>query len=158
MEYKGKNLPFLVSHLVLLLRAYDFLLVGWSFRFSCFCWFIHEPPGTLFLFFFAVFLFYFSGCMVLFFIHFKIKFYFYMLSYLGFFFSVSDFVLFFFLAHIIMLICFLHLMGCDSQLGNTEEYIDGQFTGNLGEILIRYIEGSFWFLSSYAIEICVCWH
>ncbi|EEF44924.1 small nuclear ribonucleoprotein f, putative [Ricinus communis] len=23
------------------------------------------------------------------------------------------------------------------QLGNTEEYIDGQFTGNLGEILIR---------------------
>ncbi|GAV59577.1 LSM domain-containing protein [Cephalotus follicularis] len=25
------------------------------------------------------------------------------------------------------------------QLGNTEEYIDGQFTGNLGEILIRYL-------------------
>ncbi|CAN7119653.1 unnamed protein product [Brassica rapa subsp. narinosa] len=24
-----------------------------------------------------------------------------------------------------------------SQLGNTEEYIDGQLTGNLGEILIR---------------------
>jgi hypothetical protein len=23
------------------------------------------------------------------------------------------------------------------QLANTEEYIDGQFTGNLGEILIR---------------------
>ncbi|CAN1836979.1 Probable small nuclear ribonucleoprotein F [Linum perenne] len=23
------------------------------------------------------------------------------------------------------------------QLGNAEEYIDGQFTGNLGEILIR---------------------
>ncbi|CAI0462209.1 unnamed protein product [Linum tenue] len=25
----------------------------------------------------------------------------------------------------------------DVQLGNAEEYIDGQFTGNLGEILIR---------------------
>jgi small nuclear ribonucleoprotein F len=36
-----------------------------------------------------------------------------------------------------MLLGFLQLMECDSQLGNTEEYIDGQFTGNLGEILIR---------------------
>ena len=25
------------------------------------------------------------------------------------------------------------------QLASTEEYIDGQFTGNLGEVLIRYI-------------------
>lgn len=24
------------------------------------------------------------------------------------------------------------------QLASTEEYIDGQFTGNLGEVLIRY--------------------
>lgn len=24
------------------------------------------------------------------------------------------------------------------QLANTEEYIEGQFTGNLGEVLIRY--------------------
>jgi small nuclear ribonucleoprotein F len=33
------------------------------------------------------------------------------------------------------------LMSIDSymnlQLGNTEEYIDGQFAGNLGEVLIR---------------------
>ena len=29
---------------------------------------------------------------------------------------------------------------CDTcaQLASTEEYIDGQFTGNLGEVLIRY--------------------
>ncbi len=26
---------------------------------------------------------------------------------------------------------------CDVQLASTEEYIDGQFTGNLGEVLIR---------------------
>lgn len=25
------------------------------------------------------------------------------------------------------------------QLANTEEYIDGQFTGNLGEVLIRWV-------------------
>ncbi|CAK7339969.1 unnamed protein product [Dovyalis caffra] len=30
------------------------------------------------------------------------------------------------------------------QLGNTEEYIDGQFTGNLGEILIRTLTLLFW--------------
>ncbi|KAJ6993900.1 hypothetical protein NC653_016887 [Populus alba x Populus x berolinensis] len=29
-------------------------------------------------------------------------------------------------------------MECDLQQGNTEEYIDGQFTGNLGEILISF--------------------
>lgn len=26
----------------------------------------------------------------------------------------------------------------NSQLANTEEFIEGQFTGNLGEVLIRY--------------------
>jgi len=25
------------------------------------------------------------------------------------------------------------------QLANTEEFIDGQFTGNLGEVLIRWV-------------------
>lgn len=25
------------------------------------------------------------------------------------------------------------------QLASTQEYIDGQFTGNLGEVLIRYV-------------------
>jgi hypothetical protein len=28
------------------------------------------------------------------------------------------------------------------QLANTEEYIDGQFTGNLGEVLIRCVRVS----------------
>uniref|UniRef100_A0A3N7FZC1 LSM domain-containing protein n=2 Tax=Populus trichocarpa TaxID=3694 RepID=A0A3N7FZC1_POPTR len=37
----------------------------------------------------------------------------------------------------ILLMSFVLLMECDLQLGNTEEYIDGQFIGNLGEILIR---------------------
>ncbi|KAL9399509.1 hypothetical protein Peur_008470 [Populus x canadensis] len=37
----------------------------------------------------------------------------------------------------ILLLSFVLLMECDLQPGNTEEYIDGQFTGNLGEILIR---------------------
>ncbi|XP_020962484.1 probable small nuclear ribonucleoprotein F isoform X2 [Arachis ipaensis] len=36
-----------------------------------------------------------------------------------------------------------YLVSVDSymnlQLANTEEYIEGQFTGNLGEILIRYV-------------------
>jgi hypothetical protein len=30
-----------------------------------------------------------------------------------------------------------HLLLCDTQLGNTEEYIDGALAGNLGEVLIR---------------------
>lgn len=29
------------------------------------------------------------------------------------------------------------------QLANTEEFIEGQFTGNLGEVLIRYVPFSF---------------
>ncbi|KAJ6923476.1 hypothetical protein NC652_016950 [Populus alba x Populus x berolinensis] len=40
----------------------------------------------------------------------------------------------------ILLLSFVLLMECDLQQGNTEEYIDGQFTGNLGEILIRLDE------------------
>jgi len=32
------------------------------------------------------------------------------------------------------------------QLASTEEYIDGQFTGNLGEVLIRY---------KYFLEKCI---
>lgn len=31
----------------------------------------------------------------------------------------------------------LQLIDYNLQLANTEEYVDGQFTGNLGEILIR---------------------
>ncbi|KAJ6993897.1 hypothetical protein NC653_016887 [Populus alba x Populus x berolinensis] len=38
----------------------------------------------------------------------------------------------------ILLLSFVLLMECDLQQGNTEEYIDGQFTGNLGEILISF--------------------
>ncbi|CAN1785927.1 Probable small nuclear ribonucleoprotein F [Linum perenne] len=32
---------------------------------------------------------------------------------------------------------YMNLQNLVLQLGNAEEYIDGQFTGNLGEILIR---------------------
>ncbi|KAJ0704894.1 putative sm-like protein Lsm6/SmF [Helianthus annuus] len=31
----------------------------------------------------------------------------------------------------------IHIQPKHTQLSNSEEYIDGQFTGNLGEILIR---------------------
>jgi hypothetical protein len=137
MEYKGQNfVPFFSFlfgfYFFFVLMIFDWL-VGlvfqvfllllihtWTSRYCLsFCSFLFASVGSLFF------------C--------KIKFYLFMFKLLRvfFIFSVSDFVLFFFLAHIIMLLGFLQLMECDSQLGNTEEYIDGQFTGNLGEILIR---------------------
>ena len=43
------------------------------------------------------------------------------------------------------------------QMANTEEYIDGQLAGNLGEVLIRYSCMQIWILIS-KMSVLFEWH